>query len=39
MKSIQLPLQRTDLEDSWASSDGVVRHGRVAAGKDDVSLA
>lgn len=32
-------LQRTNLEHSRASSNGVVGDGRVAAGQDDVSLA
>lgn len=28
-----------NLEDGWASSDGVICHGCVAAGQDDVGLA
>lgn len=33
------PLQRANLEDSRAGSDGVVSHGGVAAGKHNVGLA
>lgn len=32
-------LQGTNLEDSWASCDGVVSDGGVAAGQNNVSLA